>query len=350
MGEFLTPHSAGVNSVRPSTAPIDWLLEGEPWVVYRTQRDLLDQPEDAPQVIASRQAMLAHPQVRQVLADLTGWPGTVIASHKSASQPFHKLTFLADLGLRTGDPQMDAIVTAILQHQSTEGPFQLPMEIGAQYGGTGQKTWGWALCDAPLIVYALAMFGLGDRPEVQRAIEHLIGLLRNNGWPCAVSVELGGFRGPGRKDDPCPYANLVMLKALAAFDDQRNSEGCHVGVETLLSLWSDSCTRHPYIFYMGTDFRKLKVPLVWYDLMHVLDVLSRFAWLVDDARLLDMLAVLKGNADAGGRFTLGSVWTAWKDWEFGQRRTPSRWLTLLAWRIIRRIEGDDWAGNGNVSE
>lgn len=321
------------------TAPIDWLLAGEPWVVYRTRRDLLDQPEDDAQVLAARRAMLAHPQVQQVLTDLTGWPGKVIASHKSASQPFHKLTFLADLGLRAGDPHVDEIVTAILQHQSTEGPFQLPLMIGAQYGGTGQETWAWALCDAPLIVYALTMFGLGATPEVQRAIHHLTGLLRANGWPCAVSAELGSFRGPGRKDDPCPYANLVMLKALAALDDQRDSAACHVGAETLLGLWSDSRTRHPYIFYMGTDFRKLKVPLVWYDLMHVLDVLSRFRWLADDARLLDMLAVLKGNADARGRFTLGSVWTAWKEWEFGQKRTPSRWLTLLAWRIIRRIEG-----------
>jgi len=30
-----------------------------------------------------------------------------------------------------------------------------------------------------------------------------------------------------------------------------------------------------------------------------------------------------------------SVWTAWKDWEFGQKKEPSRWLTLSAWRIIR---------------
>ena len=31
-------------------APIDWLLEGEPWVVYRTRRDLLGQSEADPLV------------------------------------------------------------------------------------------------------------------------------------------------------------------------------------------------------------------------------------------------------------------------------------------------------------
>jgi len=129
-----------------------------------------------------------------------------------------------------------------------------------------------------------------------------------------------------------------MLKALSAMEELRDSHACQVGAETLLTLWSESTTRHPYMFFMGTDFRKLKVPFVWYDLMHLLDVLSRFSWLRSDSRLLDMLAVLKGKADERGRFTLESTWTAWKDWEFGQKKEPSRWLTLLAWRIIRRVE------------
>jgi hypothetical protein len=72
--------------------------------------------------------------------------------------------------------------------------------------------------------------------------------------------------------------------------------------------------------------------------MHVLDVLTRFSWLANDARLLDMMATLKSKADQQGRFTPESVWTAWKDWEFGQKKEPSRWLTLLAWRIIGRLE------------
>ena len=159
--------------------------------------------------------------------------------------------------------------------------------------------------------------------------------MRDNGWPCVVSKELGSFRGPGRKDDPCPFATLAMLKALAEFEDLRDGPECRAGAEALLALWADSRSRHPYQFYMGTDFRKLKAPFVWYDLLHVLDVLSRFPWLAGDSRLLDMVDVLAGKMDAQGRFTAESVWTWWKDWEFGQKREPSRWVTLLAWRILR---------------
>jgi len=318
--------------------PIDWLLEGEPWIEYRARRDLLGQFEKDPQVKSARKSMLANAQVQDLVAELSDWPGTVISSHKSASQPFHKLTFIADLGLVAPDPGVDLIIARILEHQSAEGPFELPMNIPAHYGGTGHNQWAWVLCDAPLIVYALVKFGLENEPVVQMAIKYLAGLVRDNGWPCVVSKELGKFRGPGRKEDPCPFATLAMLKACSEIEALRDSPACHIGADTLLALWIESMTRNPYMFYMGTDFRKLKVPFVWYDIMHVLDVLSRFSWLKEDARFLDMLEILKSKADRQGRFTLDSIWTAWKSWEFGQKKEPSRWLTLLAWRIIGRVE------------
>lgn len=319
-------------------APIDWLLEGEPWVEYRARRDLLGQSEKDPQVRSARKAMLADARVRNLVKELSVWPWTVISSHKSAGQPFHKLTFLADLGLGANDPGVDTIIERILTHRSDEGPFQLPVNIPTHYGGTGRDQGAWALCDAPLIVYALVKFGLKKEPAVKKAIEHLVGLSRDNGWPCAVSKELGKFRGPGRKDDPCPFANLAMLKALSEIEEYRDSPACRIGADTLLSLWSKSAVQHPYMFFMGTDFRKLKVPLVWYDLLHVLDVLSRFPWLGKDKRLFDMLGILKGKADREGAYTLESIWTAWKDWEFGQKKEPSRWLTLTAWRTLRRVD------------
>lgn len=317
---------------------VDWLLEAESWLAYRARLDLLGQSEQDREVELARRSMVADSRVQALVAELAGWPGMVIASHKSAGQQFHKLTFLADLGLRAGDPGMDTIIARVLEHQSTEGPFQLPTNIPVHFGGTGQEQWAWALCDAPLNVYALLKFGLQEDPAVRAAVAHLVALVRDNGWPCAVSQELGKFRGPGRKDDPCPFANLAMLKALSEVEVLRDSPASRTGAETLLTLWRESLTQHPYMFYMGTDFRKLKVPFVWYDLMHVLDVLSRFPWLRDDPRLRDMLGVLKSKADPQRRFTPESVWTAWKDWEFGQKKTPSRWLTLLAWRIIDRME------------
>ena len=312
---------------------IDWLLEGTPWVQYRTRVDLLGQAESEAEVRAARQAMLADPQVQGLLTELAEWPGEVLASHKSAGLHMHKLTFIADLGLRADDPGMDKVTARIFEHQSADGPFQMPMNISESYGGAGKDMWAWALCDAPVTLYGLLKMGLGADPRVRKSAEYLMGLVRDNGWPCAVSPELGKWRGPGRKDDPCPYANLVMLKALAQ-TEWRDSPAVRAGAETALSLWTESQSRHPYMFYMGNDFRKLKAPLIWYDLLHVLAVLTQFPFLKGDPRLEEMLALLASKADPQGRYTPESIWKAWSAWDFGQKKEPSRWLTLLVHRIL----------------
>ena len=316
---------------------IDWLLQGEPWIEYRTRVDLLEQPKNNPQVIAARQAMLADPKINALLTELTGWPGTVLNSHKSASQLFHKLSFIAELGLNINDLPVRKILDKVMKHQSEQGPFQLPMNIPTHFGGSGEDDWAWALCDAPITVSCLIQMGLRADKRVQAAIGYLESLVRENGWPCTVSPELGKFRGPGRKQDPCPYATLVMLKMLTHVPELIESQSAEVGVETLLSLWEESRDKHPYMFFMGTDFRKLKAPLFWYDILHLLDVLSRFKWVTKDKRLRQMLNVVESKADENGRYTPESVWAAWKDWDFGQKQTPSPGLTFFVQRILNRM-------------
>ena len=134
-------------------APVDWLLKGEAWVEYRTRLDLLGQSEAEPQVTSARASMLADPLVHALLVELSDWPGTVISSHKSAGQPFHKLTFIADLGLKPGDPGVDEIIRRILEHQSDEGPFQLSLQYPQSLWGHRRRPVGMGImrCSAQRI-------------------------------------------------------------------------------------------------------------------------------------------------------------------------------------------------------
>ncbi len=314
-----------------------WLLKGEPYVEYRTRIDLLGQRQNDSEVAAAKKRMVEDQKIHKLLEELANWPGEVLSSHKSASQPFHKLSFIADLGISKEDATINAIAEKILAHQSNEGPFQLPVNVPKHFGGTGTDTWAWALCDAPVIVCALAKIGYSRDDRVLKAAEYLMGLISLNGWHCKVSKELGKFRGPGRKEDPCPYATLVMLKMLQQFPKWRSSEQARNGAESLLNLWSKSRELHPYMFYMGTDFRKLKAPYIWYDILHVLDTLSQFPWLTGDVRLLEMAELVRRKADKDGKYTPESIWQAWGGWDFGQKKQPSPWLTLLALRALGRI-------------
>jgi hypothetical protein len=318
------------------TETINWLLKGEPYIEYRTRIDLLGENEDTPEVSAAKKKTIEDPKIQQLIAELKNWPGTILNSHKSASQPFHKLSFIAEIGLNKNDSNISLVAEKIFEHQSDEGPFQLPANIPKHFGGSGQDTWAWALCDAPTVIYALAKLGFSNETRVKKATNYLANLACENGWHCTVSKELGKFRGPGKKEDPCPYTTLVMLKMLSQFEEWRESKIAHDGAECLLNLWQNSLKLHPYIFYMGTDFRKLKAPFIWYDVLHVFDVLSQFNWLKADTRLQDISSLIKTKAESEGKFTAESEWQAWRGWEFAQKKQPSRWLTFLVLRALKR--------------
>jgi hypothetical protein len=315
---------------------IAWLLEGPAWVRYQIQTELQGLPASDPGVEKIRKEILKTPEVKSLLDELADWPGRVLTSHKASDHPLHKLVFIAELGVRATDPGVGGIIKKIAGHKSKEGLFQVLMNIPAHFGGTGKDQWAWALCDAPLLLYALGKMGYPPK-ELRAGAEHLGRLVTDRGWLCRVSPELGKFRGPGCKDDPCPYANLAAIKALMQIHPGKSDPAIKAGVEAILDAWERRRKYHPYIFYMGTDFCKLKAPLVWYDLLHVLDVLSRLSWLKKDRRLREMGEVLRKKADGNGRFTAESVWMPWKGWEFGQKKEPSRWITAIAYGILERL-------------
>ena len=89
---------------------------------------------------------------------------------------------------------------------------------------------------------------------------------------------------------------------------------------------------------IGTDFRKLKYPFVWYDLLHGADVLCRLPFVRADVRVRAMVKAITAQADAQGRYTAGSMYLAWKGWSFADKKRPSPWLTFLALRVCQRIE------------
>jgi hypothetical protein len=317
---------------------IQWLLESdEPWTRCHTLVDLLDRPEGDTEVQVARVEMVGHPQVQSLIERAAAWPGYALKRHNDAGHSLYKLSTLADFGVRASDPGMETAVEALLAHQSEEGSFQTPINIPKAFGGTGEDMWTWVVCDAPTLLYALLALGLGDDPHVRKAVNHLAGLVDDNGWRCRAAPELGKFKGPGRREDPCPIANVYALKALSQVPELIDSPAAYTGAEMLLSHWEHRAERKMYLFGIGTDFRKLKYPFVWYDILHVTDVLSRFPFVRRDVRFREMVDMIVVQADGVGRYTAGSMYKAWKGWSFADKRNPSPWLTFLVLRILKRV-------------
>ena len=272
---------------------IRYLIDAdEPWTRYRTRIDLLGMAEDAPEVKEDRAAMLEHPLVKELISKSTTWPGYPLKRHNDAKHPLHTMAVLADFGLKTSDPGMNEVIEKVLSHQSPEGAFETKVQLYKQFGGLEGEYWTWMSCDMPLLLYVLSSFGLEDGKPLEEAKALLLSLAEENGWRCKSSPTLGTFKGPGKKEDPCPIANVYALRALSLDPERREDPRVKNGIEMLLHHWEIQGEKKYFLFGIGTDFRKLKYPLIWYDILHFADVLSMFPTAIADPRYKDMLHVL----------------------------------------------------------
>jgi len=315
---------------------IEKLLEiSEPWLQYVIRINLCGENKEG--LAALRNAALEDKKIKSYLSDIVGFHNAIVRNHKDPGLSIHKLLFLLDIGFETDIPEIESAVEQIMSHKDKYGVYQSMSNIPPQYGGKGEDVFGWCMCDAPLLLMALIKAGVDYRQHIKQGVEHLAGLYNEQGFPCSVSEEHGKFRGPGRKDDCCPYATLIMLKLLSEIDEYQGSDIVKGGLEVILSLWENSRERHPYMFYMGTDFRKLKAPAMWYDIVSVADILSKYDFMRTDSRFLDMIDLIKGKQNEDGLFIPESVYQKFKDWDFGQKKTVSPYLSYLCVRILRRV-------------
>ena len=304
----------------------------EPWLQYAIRIHLLDESRDS--LTDLRNEALKDGKIQSFLKDVSDFHGVLVSNHKNPELPVHKLLFLLDLGFDTTIPEIEKAVKQIMNHKDAHGVYQSMTNIPKHFGGKGENTFGWCLCDAPLLLRALLRAKIDYQEHIKQGVSYLTTLQKEQGFPCAVSEEHGKFRGPGRKDDGCPYATLVMLNLLAEIDEYRDSDIVLQGIDVILSLWENSLEKHPYMFYMGTDFRKLKAPAIFYDIVSVADCLSKFERAKTDSRFHEMIDIIRSKQDAEGFFTPESVYQKCKGCDFGQKKNVSPYLSFLCIRLL----------------
>lgn len=315
---------------------VDYLLSsGEIWLQYAVKLNLL--MESKKSLIDIRNKVLQDKRIKSYLEDIMSFHSALVSNHKNPDLPIHKLLFLLNIGLDSSVLQIDTAINEILKHKDKNGVYQSLTNIPKHIGGSGEDIYSWCLCDAPLLLLALLKAGVDYDTYIREGVDYLTSLYQEQGFPCSVSAELGKFRGPGRKGDCCPYANLIMLKLYSEIADYQESNISSNVIDVFFSLWENSRERHPYMFYMGTDFRKLKAPAMWYDIVSVTDCLSKFEYAKNDDRFKEMVQIIKEKQDENGLFTPEAVYQKFKGWDFGQKKKPSPYLTYLCYRIINRI-------------
>jgi len=310
--------------------PIDWLLGGEPFVKYRTLTDLLNMYENDREVLTAKASILRYDPIQRILKkqNTEGYWGTPVDIYSwwpRKDTTFWLLGILGDFGLDRNHSGIAAACEYILDTQLPGGGF------------------GWAPpptpsdCYTGILAESLAKLGYLSDSRLQKAYGWLLGRQRLDGGFWCKNTGLPG--GPRDREPSCAFATLCVIGAMAQNLHLRNSKTCRKGIVFLLKCWEN----RGKIKYAGHDSRigrgweRLKYPYTDYRILKYLDILSRFESAKKDPRMLEMMELLIYKRDESGRYYAESTHNVWSDFDFGQKKSPSKWITYLAYRILSRF-------------
>jgi len=309
---------------------VEWLLAGEPWVVYRNLTELLDKTEEDTVVVTAKKAITQHTLMKKIFGGLNkdGYWGTPKDIHTwwpKKDTTFWILPMLADFGFTKEDKRIARACEYVFSTQLQSGGFGWDPPTHAHD------------CHSAIITESLAKLGFLGDSRLQRAYDWLIRRQRlDGGFWCKDTGQIGG---PREKEPSCAMATMFVLGALAQNPRLQNSETAVKGVDFLFECWKN----RGKIKYAGhdsqieTDWERLKYPFTDYKILKFLDVLSQFEYAKKRLQESEMLHLLLSKQDDKGRFKPESIHKVWSDFDFGQKEKPSRWITVLAWSIVKRI-------------
>jgi len=309
---------------------IDWLLSGEPFVRYRTLIDLLGRPNVDEEVLETKRSIYKHMLVRQIFKKQNkdgywGAPNDIYAWWPRKDTTFWLLGVLADFGFTKEDSRICKACEYVFSTQFSSGGF------------------GWAPpvtpadCYTGILAESLAKTGYIHDSRLKKAYEWIVPRQRLDGGFWCKSSGLPGR--PREKEPSCAFTTLCVLSALVQNPELRESVTARRSVDFLFRCWEN----RGKIKYAGHDsqigkgWEKLKYPFTDYRILKYLDALSQLGYARGDYRMIQIVNSLIAKQDEKGRFYAESVHRVWSDFDFGQKKSPSRWITLMVYRIAKRV-------------
>lgn len=313
----------GAGSVDGAT--IKWLRDGPSWIKYAVDTQLLGMERKPGEVLDDANIKQV---VRRLKDDKVGLPAlrTGKVAYTSTGNAFWDLFFLSDIGLSISDIDMKKEVEAFFELQREDGTFVL-------YEATKPRYY----CVSAIMLSSLANMGYRDDTRVLRYIDTVLKDRRlDGGWHCA----LNRARGKKLQDtESCPMDNLNVLMLLSRYERFWTDANMNGAIDLLLSHWSRRKEPwRPYGFGIGDQFLQLRYPAVKYGILRVLDVLSLFPYATRSDEFQDMQHHVMNRA-VDGKYLCESASLSYKEFDFGQKKEPSRWITFLVNRVRMRASG-----------
>ena len=292
--------------------PRDWLLEPEnPSVRYWTLVDILDRSDSNAEVQEARAVIAQQPLMQELFAKQhpEGHWGDDETKPMTAAGTLGVLGLLYMLGVEPDERTAAGCDSFLRFCQNECGGFSM---VKTRRSGIFPCTTGVHL---PMLLY----FGLGDDPRMRQAFAFVIeDMARDDALDC------GRYQ---HRD--CLWGAIAALYGLAVLPEDMHSSESEAVVrrlaDALLDAEYDFEGEHKRWFTFG-------VPRVW-DLLSALRALAAHGY-GRDPRFALLLDLVLSRQDDQGRWLCGSVS---RTWPLEKRNRPSKWVTLDALRLLKRI-------------
>jgi hypothetical protein len=326
--------------------PLPWLLEPEsPGVRYLALRDLLELPQDDPELATARRAAHQQGPIAAILAqmDQAGyWVEPGPGYNPKYRSTVWSVIMLAQLGAAVAeDPRIASACAYLLDHALTPG---------GQFTASGAPS-GTVDCLQGNLCWALVELGCDD-PRLEPAFDWLArsvtgeGIAPQTDKPAAVRYYAGKcgptFACGANNKLPCAWGAVKVMLALGQWPAERRSpvleRAIQHGVNFLFSV-DPATAAYPtgYSDKPSQNWWKFGFPVFYVtDLLQTVEALVGLGY-GRDPRLANALAIIRARQDAQGRWPLEYDYTG-KTWvDFGPKKQANKWVTLRALRVLKAV-------------
>ncbi len=322
--------------------PIDWLLEKDnPSVRYFTLTDILERPENDPEVIETKKEIMQTGVVPRILGKQKEggyWINPedfyIRTKYKGTTWTF---LILAELGANGNDNRIRKTCEFILENSQDRISGGFSYFSGKDGGGDPNKI---LPCLTGNMVWGMIRFGYLNDPRVQRGIKWITTYQRFDdgikeapkGWPYAKREKCFGKH-------TCHMGVVKSLKALLEIPPNKRSDD----VKSTIEKASEFMLKH-HIYKRSHDLSQVSkpkwlqfgFPLMWNtDILEILSILTKFGY--KDKRMQEALDVVISKQDEEGRWVLERTFNGRMQARIEKKGKPSKWITLNALKVLKKF-------------
>jgi len=341
-------------------SPINWLLEEtNPSIRYFTLCNILGKSEDDPQVVAVKRAIPGSKVVKKILQKQNPggyWEEPANPYHPKYKSSYWQIMTLGQLGLDKTNEKVREACEHIFQFQLQNGGFssytsERALKEYAWLHEKGKKLpppseWASSIvfehqysCLTGNMAAALIRIGYASDPRVKKALEWLARIQNmDGGWLCPY------WKAHVKDKHGCFYGTICPLEAFSEVSRENLTKemekAIERGAEFLLMHRLFKSDHHGYKV-INQAWLKLGFPWFYgYNILRGLDVLTKLGYAKDE-RLSDAVEILLQKRQINGTWILESAPIGRMQTNIEEKGKPSKWITLIALRILRRLGSAD---------